>query len=134
MSWIWPWQQRDPETGIATAQYEDPAGPLQANGLFFSVTDQSNNEFSPIEVVTQQISKATVAASRILTKDAQVPTPQQTERKWYDITGKVSDAASSANNALQSTLVKVIVLVVIVGLIGIFGVSYAQTKGVQFAK
>ncbi len=130
----WPWEQRDPVSGVKVAQYEDPAGPLQKSGLFFSVTDGSDfTEFGPVQTIQTSIAKVTANVSRIVSKSNNAVIPQE-DVKWYDIWGKTKQAASATNEALQSTLVKVIILVVIVAMIGLFGLSYVQSKGAQLAK
>jgi hypothetical protein len=136
MAFVWPWQQQDPETGIAIAQYEEPAGPLDKNGLFYPPLD--SGEFNPIQTVqntaSEVISKVSTSTARMFgNAQLQVASKQQADLPWYDITGRISASASAANSAVQSTLLKVIVLVAIVGVIALFGMSYVQTKGAKLA-
>jgi hypothetical protein len=60
--------------------------------------------------------------------------PQENDAcRWWDVSCKVTKAASATGDFLQSTLLKVLVIVVIAALAGIFLMSYVQAKGGKLA-
>jgi hypothetical protein len=91
-----------------------------------------NQEFGDVAVYPDVISKAAKNASRLLSMDRLDPEPQQ-GRAWYDLFGKLKDAAPDINGAVSSTLTKVIILVIVVSVIALFGVSYVNAKANQLA-
>ena len=91
-----------------------------------------NQEFGAVDYVTDPISKAIKNASRLLDTNRLDPQPQE-GRAWYDIFGKIKDAAPDINGAVQSTLTKLIILVIIVSVVALFGVSYVNAKANQLA-
>jgi hypothetical protein len=112
-----------------TIQYKEAIGPDKP----YDFGSENSGEFAPVEFIKTTVSKLTANQDRIISANSQ-PAATQAELPWWNLTGRISNAASAANDALQSTMVKVIILVTIVGIIAIFGMSYMQAKGVSLAK
>lgn len=94
-----------------------------------------STEFSFPQMVVSTVSKVSANASRMFSSTTGAAVNQSNAPlAWYDITGRISQATSNVNDALQSTLIKVIILVVMVGVIALFGMSFVQAKGAQLAK
>ena len=125
-----PWDTPDPVQSDTGYQFMIPGVSTQVP---YAPPDVNAGEFSIVKTVQTRVSSAIAKASRLFDSNKTIIDQGQTPA-WYDIPGKVSNAASSVNEAFQSTLIKVIVLVVIVGVIAIFGMSYVQAKGVSLAK
>lgn len=98
----------------------------------------NNGEYDFVATVTRSVSTAVANASRLLTSSNMTAVkqaePLTSGPAWYNIPGRISLAASGVNDALQSTMLKVIVLVSVVGVIAVFGMSYMQAKGANLAK
>lgn len=125
-----PWDTPDPVQSDTGYQFHIPGVSTQVP---YAPPDVNAGEFSIIQTVKSSVSKVTANASRLFDSTKAI-TNQGEQPAWYDIGAKVSNAASSVNEAFQSTLIKVIILVAIVGVIAMFGMSYVQAKGVSLAK
>lgn len=125
-----PWDTPDPVQASTDYQFHLPGVTAQVP---YRLPDLPTGEFALVEDVKVGVSKAVKNLSRLVSSTSS-PTQQGEAPAWYDIGAKLSAGASAANDALQSTLIKVIVLVTIVGALALFGMSYVQSKGVQLAK
>lgn len=112
-----------------TIQYSKAIGPEKP--LDFG--NVNSGEFAPIEFIKTTVSKVAANTDRIISANSQ-PAATQAKIPWWNLTAKISNAASATNEALQSTLLKVIILVSVVGIIAVFGLSYVQAKGGALAK
>lgn len=93
----------------------------------FANQPTGNAEFS-FDSMTAPLTKAGANVSRLIASSADLSDQGQSP-KWYDITGRISSAASSVNSAFQSTLIKIIIILALVG----FGFIYFQAKVVNLA-
>lgn len=124
-----PWDTPD-TTPSSDYQFHIPGVSTQSP---MRPSEDNAGEFSIVSAIQSSVSKVQANASRLF-DSTKSPVSQGEAPAWYDIGAKISAGASAANEALQSTLIKVIVLVVIVGALALFGMAYVQSKGVQFAK
>jgi hypothetical protein len=125
-----PWDTPDPVQSDTGYQFLIPGVSTQVP---YAPPDINAGEFSIVKSVKSSVSKVAANASRLFDSNKTIIDQGQTPA-WYDLPGKVSQAAASTGEFVQSTLLKVIVLVAIVGVIAIFGMSYVQAKGVSLAK
>jgi hypothetical protein len=102
--------------------YTEEVGPFQPQ-------DVDAGEFSFQDYIPTSISKSLANATRIIASTSSSVDEQAKTPAWYDVFGRVSAAASSVNDAFQSTLVKVIVILVLAGI----GFIYFQAKVVNLA-
>lgn len=84
------------------------------------------------DTVVSSISKVQANVSRLFDANSTVLDQHDTPA-WYNFPARISNAVSGVNDALQSTMIKVIILVAILGTIAIFGLSYIQAKGAKLA-
>lgn len=127
-----PWDTPDPVQSEQAVPFTLNI-PYVSTPVPYAPPDVNAGEFSLPVAVKSSVSKITAEASRLFSS-TKAQTSQGEAPAWYDISGKISSTASSVNDALQSTLIKVIVLVVIVGVFALFGMTYVQAKGAQLAK
>ena len=91
-----------------------------------------NQEFGDTQFFTNPITQAAKNVSRMLDASRLEVQPQE-GRAWYDVWGKLKDAAPDINGAVQSTLTKIIILVILVSIIALFGVSYVNAQANRLA-
>lgn len=125
-----PWDTPDPVQSDTDYQFHIPGVSTQVP---YRPPDINAGEFSLAKSIKSSVSKVAANASRLFDSNKTAINQGQTPA-WYDLPGKVSQAAASTGEFVQSTLLKVIILVTIVGVIAIFGMSYVQAKGVSLAK
>lgn len=125
-----PWDTPDPVQSSTDYQFHIPGVTTQVP---YAPPDINAGEFSIVKSVQTTISNAAKNASRLFDANKTI-IDQGNTPAWYDVSGRISQAAASTGEFVQSTLLKVIILVTIVGVIAIFGMSYVQAKGVNLAK
>lgn len=109
-----------PSVEVEKGETADSYGPFLPN-------PPATGEFS-FETLTAPLTKAGANAARLLSSSSTV-IDQGSKPAWYDLTGRISNAASSVNDAFQSTLIKIIIILALVG----FGFIYFQAKVVNLA-
>lgn len=124
---VWPWGVgvlSDPNTP-SSMPVSQPNTPDSLFGFTLTSTVSKDNpvplainapapfEFSLSDFIPTSVSKATTNAARLLASSTTPAVQQSQTPAWYDVFGRMSAAASGVNDALQSTLIKIIVLLVI---------------------
>ena len=126
-----PWGISD---GDVVASIQVPSIPLAP----YTPPNLDSGEYAFIATIERNVSSSLANASRLFMSSnataVKQAEPLSTGPAWYDIPGRIAVGASGVNDALQSTLLKVIVLVSVVGVIAVFGMSYMQAKGSNLAK
>lgn len=87
-------------------------------------------EFSFPTYVQTTVSNAVKNASRLFDSTQTVIDQTDTQPAWWNLWAKMKAGASSVNDSIQSTLVKVIIILVLVGI----GFIYFQAKVTNLAK
>jgi hypothetical protein len=129
----WPWGYGKLENPMTPEQPAEMFGPYLPPKI-----DAGEFSLSVITDIPRSVASSVANASRLLFSSnapaVKQGDPLMTGPAWYDIPGRISNAASGVNEAFQSTLLKIIVLVSIVGIVAVFGMSYVQAKGANLAK
>lgn len=129
---IWPWG-----IGVQTDPNKNRTNTMGvSSNAVLTTNTQDAGEFSFAPYIPTTLSNAVKNAERLFdsTKDVSDAQAVSPGPAWYNLPARLIASLSTVNDALQSTLIKVIVLVTIVGIIALFGLSYVQAKGTNLAK
>jgi len=79
------------------------------------IPQPDTGEFSFAQYIPTTVSSLVKNTSRLLASTGSQAEPQAeaSAPAWYNVFGRISQAASGVNDALQSTLIKIIILLVI---------------------
>ena len=121
---IWPWNP---------AFKSDPRQRSVNDAGSLATSQPDAGEFSFNDYIPTTLSNLVKNTSRLVDSNSTI-NDEPAKIPWYNLPARLANSFSGFGDALQSTLLKVIVLVALVGVIAIFGLSYVQAKGTNLAK
>ena len=107
-------------------QYETAIGPSEPDTELQQVTQGVSTFLSPLRNLF-------VNQSRVASSSAKDTSGQSTDCSWWNVTCKVSKAASATGDFVSSTLTKVLVLVSVVAVIALFAMAFINKKAEKLA-